>query len=616
MPAEKSLKTVVRALRPVLKTETHKGLNRAIRRQIGVFTLMKVLSKTATAGGFWNNVKSVRDFKTGALAANFFIALWEALGDREAVVDGATRLTYARMGERILRLANALQDLGLEKKEPVACMLYNCAEYFECFYAAALIGSPLPAVNWHLTGDELRKTIALRKPKILIFDEDFSEEILPHRKDLPTVAHFIMKGDGPAGDGVLKYETLLSGSRTATPKTSFIFPMNPYTGGTTGSPKSANLYDGLSYLLSEVAEAPRASLDEYVAYMDRQFSYLYYCGGDTIRDPVGRNIRSLIPTPMYHAGTAAGFAPCALLGATAVPMRKFDPETYLRLVETERISWSFVVPTILQRILNLPDPIKKTYDLSSMHSLLCAAAPCPPEVKTAVNRLFMDQGAKRPVFHEYYGSSETAILTLLLPEDYIEKPERIHSVGKPRCGDVLVYDEFAEKPAATGVDGRVLGRSVGTLSLRYPGSEKKLKESQRSVDGREWYDDGLIGHQDADGFLYLTGRIKEMIICGGVNIFPVEIERVLFMNPKVEDAAVIRGPHPDLGEIPLACIQVKKGETLTETEIQDYCRAKGLKGYNVPFKVDFHEKLPRHIDGKLIKRELEAIYWKGRKHLG
>lgn len=615
MPAEKSLKTVIQALRPVLKTETHKGLNRAIRRQLGIFNLMKVLSKTASTGGFWNNVKAVKEFKTGALAANFFISLWETLGDREAIIDGDKRLTYAQMGRRILRLANALQDLGLEKKEPVACMLYNCAEYFECFYAAAIIGSPLPALNWHLTGEELRKTIDLRKPKVLIFDEDFSDDLLPYKNDMPSVRHFIMKGGMPP-DGVLHYETLVAESRTTMPKTSFIFPMNPYTGGTTGSPKSANLYDGLSYLLSELAEAPRASLEEYVAYMDRQFSYLYYCGGDIIRDPIGKNIRSLIPTPMYHAGTAAGYAPCAMLGATAVPMRKFDPETYLQMVEAERISWSFVVPTIIQRILALPDRVKKKYDLSSMRTLLCAAAPCPPEAKIGINDLFCGQGAPKPVFHEYYGSSETALLTLLLPDDYIEKPERIYSVGKPRCGDVLVYDEITDKKLENGQDGLILGRSVGTLSLRYPGTEKKLKESQRIIDGKEWYDDQLIGHQDADGFLYLTGRVKEMIICAGVNLFPVEIERVLFMNPKIADAAVIRGPHTDLGEIPLACIQVKVGETLTETEVQDYCRAKGLKGYKIPFKVDFFEKLPRHIDGKLIKRELEAAYWADHQRLG
>jgi long-chain acyl-CoA synthetase len=537
------------------------------------------------------------------------------LDQREAIVDGERRFTFAQMRDRVLRLANAFQAMGVAPKDRIACMLYNSAEYFETFYAATLIGAPLPAVNWHLSGKDLRDTINLRKPKIFVFDHDFAQDILPFKDELKTVEQFIMVG-GKAPQGALSYEHVLSAQRTVIPQTSFIFAMNPYTGGTTGSPKSSNLYDGLSYLLSDVAEAPRTRMEEYYRYLIRQFSYMYFFGGDKIKDPIGKNIRSLIPTPMYHAGTAAGFGPCILLGATAVPMRKFDPESYLMMVEKERISWSFVVPTILQRILALPEPVKHKYDLSSMNTLISAAAPCPPEVKTAVNDLFMRQGAKKPVFHEYYGSSETAMITLLLPEDYIQKPERIQSVGKPRCGDILIYDEIAQKPLGPGEEGLILCRSVGTLSLRYPGTESKLKESQKIVDGREWYDDRLIGRQDPDGFLYLTGRLKEMIICGGVNIFPVEIERVLFMNPKIDDAAVIRAPHPDLGEIPLACIQLKKGKTATESEIQEYCKEKGLKGFNIPRKVDFYDNLPRHIDGKLIKRELEEKYWKGIERRG
>ena len=615
MSGEKTLKTVAGAMKAILKTEEHKGLNRAIRKQWGIKNVIKTLFKTSTTGGLINNIRAVKQFKTGSIAANFFICLWESLEDREAIIDGDRRYTYAQVRDRVLRLANAFQSMGVKQKDRVACMLYNGVEYFECFYTACIIGSPLPAVNWHLTGDDLRSMIDLRKPKIFIFDKDFADQIIPHKKDMPSVEHFIMVGDTPP-DGILDYEEIISNAPNTWPKTSFIFAMNPYTGGTTGSPKSSNLYDGLSYLLSEVAEAPRASLEEYVKYMDRQFSYLYYYGGDKIKDPIGKNIRSLIPTPMYHAGTAAGFAPCMLLGATAVPMRKFDPESYLKMIEKERISWSFVVPTILQRILGLPDEVKRKYDLSSMHTLISAAAPCPPEVKIAANDLFMKQGAKKPVFHEYYGSSESALLTLLLPDDYMEKQERIYSVGKPRCGDILVYDEIAEKPAETGKDGMIFGRSVATMSLRYPGTEKKLKDSQRIINGKEWYDDGLIGHQDEDGFLYLTSRVKEMIICAGVNIFPVEIERVLFMNQQIYDAAVIRVPHPDLGEIPLACVQVKDNETLTEAEIKDYCKEKGLKGYKIPQAVEFYDKLPRHIDGKILKRELEEKYWEGQEQRG
>jgi len=294
-----------------------------------------------------------------------------------------------------------------------------------------------------------------------------------------------------------------------------------------------------------------------------------------------------------------------------VTMKRFDPEKFLFLVDRERISWTFVVPTMLQRILALPREITKKYNLSSMHALLCAAAPCPPEVKIATNELFMLQGAAGPVFHEYYGSSESAVLTLLIPDDYRKNPGRIRSVGKPRCGDILIYDDIAKKKAGPGKEGIVLGRSVATLSLTYPGSEKKLKENQRIIDGKEWYDDGLVGRQDEDGFLYLTGRIKEMIICGGVNVFPIEIERVLFLYPDIEDCAVIRAPDPDLGEIPLACVKLKAGASATEDDIKNFCRKNGLSGYNVPKKVKFYEKLPRHIDGKIIKRELEAPLWEG-----
>lgn len=615
MSGEKSLRSVGKAIRAVRKTEENKGLNRTIRKQWGIWTLLKTLKKTAGMGGFFNNIGAIRRFETGSIAGNFFIALWRSLGSREAIVDGDRRVTFDEMGDRVLKLANALIDLGVCPKDRIACMLYNGMEFFECFYAASLIGAPMPAVNWHLTGQELRETINLRKPKIFIFDNDFADSITDFKAEMPSVEYFVQVGGTPP-EGVINFESLVKEAPNTLPKTNFIFALNPYTGGTTGSPKSANLYDGLSYLVSDIAEAPRASLDDYLYYLIRQYSYLFYYGGDKIKDKNGKNIRSLIATPMYHAGTAAGYAPCIMLGATAVPMRKFDPENYLQLIEKERINWSFAVPTILQRILALPDDVKKKYDLSSMHTLICAAAPCPPEVKVAINELFTQQGAKQPVFHEYYGSSETALLTLLLPEDYREDPERIQSVGKPRCGDVMIYDEIAKKKLEPGNEGLVMGRSVGTLSLRYPGTEAKLKDSQRMIDGVEWYDDGLIGWQDKDEFLYLTSRVKEMIICGGVNIFPIEIERVLFMNPNISDAAVIRGPHPDLGEIPLACIELKKDANMTEAEIQDYCKKKGLGGYKVPQRVEFYEKLPRHIDGKIIKRELEKKYWEGVKTMG
>ncbi|MGM0452817.1 MAG: AMP-binding protein [Thermodesulfobacteriota bacterium] len=612
----KSLRAVARGFGSILLTEENKGLCLSLIRQLGIAKLGRAAVKTANTVGVGQNVKDLYHFRMGRLASVYFISMWQALGSREAIVDGERRYTFAQMRDRVLRLCNGLQALGLRPRDRVACLLYNGAEYLECFWAACMLGTPMPAVNWHLSGEEIKDIVNLRGPKVLVFDETLAGTISAYRDRMPGVKHFVMVGAGTPPEGILRYDKLIENAAATIPETSFIFAINPYTGGTTGTPKSANLYDGFSYILSDVTEAPRAVLDEYIEYMVRQLAFLYFCGATEISDPYQKNIRTLIPTPMYHAGTAAGYSPFVMLGGTAVPMRQFDPERFLYLVEKERISWSFVVPTILQRILGLPDEIKRKYDLSTMHTLLCSAAPCPPEVKNDINELFMRQGAAKPVFHEYYGSSEAALVTLLLPADYMERPERIQSVGKARCGDILIYDEEKNRPCAPGETGRVLCRSMATLSLTYPGSAEKLKDSQRIIDGKEWYDDGLIGKTDEDGFLYLTSRVKEMIISGGINIFPAEIERILFMHPDIDDAAVIRAPHPDLGEAAIACIQVQPGRTATEADIQSFCRQKGLKGLKIPQKVDFRDRLPRHIDGKILKRDLEKIYWENHQRLG
>ena len=617
MSSDKSLKSLARALLGVAGTEAFRGFNKAFLKQLGFVNLLRILGRTTARVGFRKTAADLITFHMSDVAANFFLSMWEVLGDREAIVDGDRRLSFADLRDRVLRLANAFKAVGVEPGDRIGCMLYNGAEFFECFYASCLIGTPFPPVNWHLDGVELCQTIRLRAPRVFIFDAAFADRIMAIKEDLDSVERFIMVGGDTPPAGVESYEALIRGGKAEMPAvTSFIVAINPYTGGTTGSPKSSNLYDSLSFLLNDQVAAPRSSLADYLKYMVMQYSYFYYYGCAGISDSEHGNIRSLIVTPLYHAGTAAGYAPCLLLGATAVIMKKFDPEKYLRLIEKERISWAFAVPTILQRILALPEEVKARYNLGTMHALISAAAPCPPEVKTAINALFIKQGAPRPVFHEYYGSSESAVITLLIPEDYLDDPHRINSVGKARCGDILIYDDINETVCAPGEEGLVLGRTVGTMSLRYPGTEEKLKDNRKIVNGLEWYDDKLIGYVDDDGFLFLTGRVKEMIISGGVNIFPLEIENVLVNYPAIADAAVIRVPDPDLGEVPLACVQLREGVSASAEEILDFCRERGLRGFKIPREVVFYDELPRHIDGKLIKRKLEEPFWQDVRQRG
>ncbi|RJP31031.1 MAG: hypothetical protein C4536_08830 [Actinobacteria bacterium] len=613
MQAEKTFSGMMRALPPLFRMDEAKGLGRTFKQQWGGGgNTLKIVLKIFTGGqGLLKNLRDLGRVKVGKIVPNWSLAMWEIFDEREAGVDGDRRYSYRELKDRVLKLANALQGLGVQPKDRVATMIYNSMAFLEILNATSLIGAPMPFVNWHLSGEELRKTINLRTPRVFIFDADLLEEVLKIKDGLGGVEHFVvLGGDGPPPQGMLSYEELLEKAPATRPEVNFLASLNPYTGGTTGIPKSSNLYDSLSYALSDLAEAPRETFENFLPYTMRAFSYFYWFGGDRICDPVSRNIRSLIVTPVYHAGTAAGWAPCFMLGATGVFMRKFDAEEFLHLIEAERINWVFVAPTILQRVLALPDEVKKKYWLGSMRSLICAAAPCPPQVKRDINRLFMERGAHGPVFSEYYGSSETAIITILLPEDYEEDERRINSVGKARCGDLGIFVEEEGRWAGPNEIGRVMGRTASTLALRYPGSEDKLHESIRIIDGMEWYDDGLLGYVDEDGFLYLTGRLKEMIISGGVNVYPLEIEGMILRHPAVFDAAVVSMPHPDLGEVPIACVQLHEGKDASADDILAFCREEGLHGYMLPAMVEFFPQLPRHIDGKIIKRELEKLYWK------
>ena len=611
MKNDKSMGNMLRALPEIWGSEGARRLGRTVLKQWGgARGVRRVLVKGMKKDGVLRNLNDLRKFKIGRITGNLIVSLWETFPDREAIVDGDTRLTFRDLRDRVFRLANALQAAGIEPKDRVAVMLNNSTEFIEVFMACCFIGAITPMLNWHLEGKELQETINLSKPRFLIYENDYASQIEAVREGLEGSPQLVVVGGEEPGDGIIGYEDLLRGSAATPPKINFIVGFNPYTGGTTGLPKSVNLYDGFSYMLSDLAERPRIPFKSYLQRNLTTFGYWGWFGAGEIEDPISKNIRSIVPTPMYHAGTFAAWSPIVFFAGTIVPMRKFDEEEFLRLIEKERISWTFVAPTILQRVLALPEEVKRKYNLSSMHALICAAAPCPPDVKCNINELFMRQGAETPVFYEYYGSSESSVITILCPVDYVEKPDRYRSVGKPRLGELAIYIADDDRWGKPGEVGRVLIQSVSTSSLRYEGAEQKLKDSVIIIDGVEWFDDGLLGYQDEDGFLYLTGREKEMIITGGVNIYPLEIETIILKHPAVLDAAVIRYPDEDLGEVALAAIQLHKGAEATAEDIIAFCREEGLYGFKLPTKVEFFEELPRHIDGKLLKREIEKLYWK------
>lgn len=611
----KGFSQLVKAIPTLAAMEQTKGLLRTFLKQWGPLNTLRIFLKTGSKTGHIPAIRSILRFRLEKITPNFLVSLWEVFDGREAIISETRRYTYTDLRRRVFKLGNALQSLGLKPKDRCAELLYNGNEFFEAFFACSLIGCPMPFLNWHMHKDELVNAITTTNAKALILSSEFIPDILAIKDRIPEVEHFIVAG-GPAAEGMLSYDDLIAKSPDRMPDAHFIVALNPYTGGTTGTPKNVNYFDSIGYAFSDLATPPEVSLGEYLKYLFLQFSFMYYFGGTEITDPITRNMRCLIPGPLYHAGTIAAWVPFILLGGTGVIMKKFDPEESLKLIEKERINWVFMVPTMLEKILSLPDEVKGKYDLSTMHTVICAAAPATPELKRGVNELFRSRGCSKNVLNEFYGSSETGAASVLLPQDYEEKPKRYESVGKIRCAETKVFNKEKNAWCLPGENGSVLTRSLTTLNLNYVGSSEQADKAMRFIDGQNWFDDGLQGHMDEDGFLYLTGRDKEMIITGGVNIFPNEIETAIKRHAKVLDVAVIRYPDKVLGEVPAAIVQPKDGHFVSTEEIIEFCKSEKLMGFKIPRYVEIVTSLPRQIDGKMHKKTIEDKYWEGIERRG
>ena len=312
---DKSFINLAKALPALASMEQTRGLLRTFVKQWGVMNTFRILYTTGKKTGHIRAIKSLMNFRLEKLTPNFLISMWEVFGEREAIISQGTRFTYLDLKERVFRLANALQSLGLEPKDRCAELLYNGNEFFEAFFACSLIGCPMPFLNWHSKGSELVGAIETARPKVLILHEEFIDEIVPIKNSLPSIEHYIVVGDH-APEGMILYKDLLLASQDHIPGTNFMVALNPYTGGTTGSPKNVNYFDTIGYAFSDLAEPPKIPLGEYLKFMILQFSFMYWFGGTEIKDPITKNMRCLIPGPLYHAGSIAGWVPFIILGGT------------------------------------------------------------------------------------------------------------------------------------------------------------------------------------------------------------------------------------------------------------------------------------------------------------
>ena len=347
-----------------------------------------------------------------------------------------------------------------------------------------------------------------------------------------------------------------------------------YTSGTTGRPKGVRR--------EPAGDAGTARMLEMVATV--------------MGIAPDKEIRSVVTGPMYHSAPNFYALYAAQCGATIFLQPRFDAEQLLQLIEAERITHIHMVPTMFVRLLKLPEAVQARYDVSSLEFVVHAAAPCPPDIKRAM----IDWWG--PVINEYYGGTETGAVTFHTAEEALAKPG---TVGRALpWGIARIYDD----------DGKQLGpNEIGEVFLRlkdwpdftYHGQDERRREIER---------DGLVscgdvGYLDEDGYLFLCDRAKDMVISGGVNIYPAEIEAVLIGMPGVHDCAVFGIPNEEYGEELCAYVEPENGAGLTADDVRGYLRA-NVAGYKVPRTVEFQSPLPREDSGKIFKRKLREPYWR------
>ncbi len=511
------------------------------------------------------------------------------------IKSGELTLSAEQFDNRARRAASALASLGLGAGDGVALYLRNDLAYFEAVFGAGLLGAyPVP-VNWHYTPDEAHYLLTDSAVKLLVIHADLYpavasaipvglRTVIAETPDDIRAAYNL--GAVPNPPGLPLWNDLVEQSLPWAGETGIAPPSIIYTGGTTGRPKGVTR--------PPFSEEQNAAVTAMLA-----LSYGYDGVLAGTRDPA--TITTAIVGPVYHAAPNAHSAFSIRAGANVIVCPRFDAEGLLALIEKERITHLNMVPIMFNRLLRLPEETRRKYDLSSLEHVAHAAAPCPPPIKRAM----IDWWG--PVIWEYYGSTEMGNVTALSSQEWLAHPG---SVGKVMPGATVRVVDDAGQDVPAGTIGEVLGRNSYGIDFTY----QNAPEKRASMERYGLVTPGDMGYFDSDGFLYLCDRINDMIISGGANIYPAEIEAELHKLAGVADCAVFGIPDEDFGEQVMAVVQPVAGAKLDPEDLRAELR-KVLTSYKVPRRIDFAESLPREDSGKIFKRKLRTPFWEGRERM-
>ena len=482
-------------------------------------------------------------------------------------------VTWQEHDQRINRLANYFKDIGLKPDDHIAVCMENNSRYFEIVSASGDCGLIHTCISTHLKNSEMEYIVNNCEAKVFITSiqkKDTAESLIDVT---PNVTYRLMVGGSIKGYD--SYEDTVNRYAADPVELGNSGRSMLYSSGTTGLPKG---------VLSTVEATPVGELGD----SGELFKAIYQMDQDSIY---------LSPAPLYHAAPLAFCMMTLTMGGQVIVMERFDAEQSLALIDKYKATHSQWVPTMFIRMLKLPDSVRSKYDVSSMKISIHAAAPCPIEIKEQM----IDWWG--PVFLEYYAGTEGNTMVMISSEEWLQHKG---SVGKSYIGQIHILDDNEEE-LPVGESGLIYIEDGNTFE--YHKEPKKTAES-RSKNG--WTTLGDIGYVDEEGYLYLTDRKSNMIISGGVNIYPLETENVLTMHPKVMDVAVIGIPNEDFGEEVKAVVQLMNPDEASpdlEYEMIEYCK-EHLSSIKCPRSVDFVDDLPRTPTGKLIKRLLKEKYWK------
>jgi long-chain acyl-CoA synthetase len=475
---------------------------------------------------------------------------------------------------RILCSAQALKSAGVGEGDVVALMLRNNPLALELMLATRWIGAQWCPINWHFKTDEVRYILTDSGARLFVIDAALLQQLPDLRSGaVPIFVACSNTSLPPADNTAPEWEAARDAAvplkaPACAPRGAML-----YTSGTTGRPK------GIRRAAASPEQAER--------------------GLSVLRQVLGfePGMRALVSAPMYHSAPNSYCMGAALESAHLFIESRFDAQDTLRLIEQHRITHAYLVPTMYVRMLALSDAVRERYDLSSMRFVASTGSPCAPEVKRAMIAWW------GPVINESYGSSELGYMTLLRSDDALRKPG---SAGRPLDGVQLAILDEQGQAVAPGQSGLIYVHQSAYADFSYIGNDAARQKMERG--GLKTLGD--VGYLDDDGFLFIVDRLADMVISGGVNIYPAEIEAVLQSMPGIADCAVFGIPDAEFGEALAAAIELQPQAQVTALQVMDFLKRR-LAGYKVPKVVEFVADMPREDTGKIFKRKLREPYWAG-----